>query len=134
MISRRNFMIHFKNLRLHHGCFLSWSCKKLDLGPFNLSQIILRFVTAQNRFKHYSPKKNEMIWPANSPDLNPIENLWSSLDRQIAKDLPRDMNQLRTSISKYLSNVPEKIIQNLVDSMPTRIHQCIKNRCGVTKY
>ena len=79
-------------------------------------------------------KINAMVWPANSPDLNPIENLWSWLDRQIAKDLPRDTDQLRASISKHLSNVPEKIIQNLIDSMPTRIRQCMKNRCGVTKY
>jgi hypothetical protein len=64
---------------------------------------------------------NGMVWPANSPDLNPIENLWSWLDRQIAKDLPGDTDQLRASISNNLSNVQEKIIQNLVDSMPTRI-------------
>jgi hypothetical protein len=51
-------------------------------------------------------KINAMVWPANSPDLNPIENLWSWLDRQIAKDLPRDTDQLRPSISKHLSNVP----------------------------
>jgi hypothetical protein len=93
-------------------------------------------VIAQNRYKHYSPKKkiNAMVWPANSPDLNPIENLWSWLDRQIAEDLPRDTDQLRASISKHLNNVLEKIIQNLVDSMPTRIRQCMKNRCGVTIY
>ncbi|GFT19937.1 transposable element Tcb2 transposase [Trichonephila clavipes] len=47
-------------------------------------------------------------WPANSPDLNPIENLWDYLGRAIARrhPLPRDVNGLKTALLEEWSLIP----------------------------
>lgn len=77
---------------------------------------------------------NILKWPANSPDLNCIENLWSWLDKQIATEEPRSKDHLIEIVTKHLNNVPIDIVKNLIDSMPRRIIECIKNSGGITSY
>jgi transposase len=77
---------------------------------------------------------NTMKWPANSPDLNCIENLWSWLDIKLSKIQITNIDALKLSISDILSNVPVEITQNLVDSMPNRINECLAAKGGSTRY
>ncbi len=35
-----------------------------------------------------------MKWPAQSPDLNPIETLWNDVDRVIKESKPTNMDEL----------------------------------------
>lgn len=75
-----------------------------------------------------------LSWPANSPDLNCIENLWSWLDKEIAKQEPRSLDELKKKVPNILNNVPKSILENLIDSMPNRINECLKNKGGSTRY
>ncbi|KFM60109.1 Transposable element Tc1 transposase, partial [Stegodyphus mimosarum] len=47
-------------------------------------------------------------WPPNSPDLNPIENLWDCLGRAIARihPPPRDVNALKTALLEEWRLIP----------------------------
>jgi len=79
-------------------------------------------------------KVKTLQWPPNSPDLNPIENLWSWLDGKLAKEELNTLQDLTVAINQILSNVPDHLIKNLVESMPNRIHECLKAHGGITRY
>ena len=79
-------------------------------------------------------KIDTLDWPANNPDLNPIENLWSWLDKQIAKDEPVSVDNLVEIVGKHMKNVPIDMVKNLIQSMPQRVQDCLKNQGGLTRY
>ncbi|GFS73883.1 transposable element Tcb1 transposase [Trichonephila clavipes] len=63
-----------------------------------------------------------MDWPANSPDLNPIEHVWDMLDRRIAarQPPPTCLPELRRALLNEWCNIPHDQIDNLILSMPRR--------------
>ena len=60
-----------------------------------------------------------MEWPACSPDLNPIENLWDELDRKVRSNNPppRDAQYLFQMLQAEWQVLPQRIFTNLVNSM-----------------
>ena len=68
-----------------------------------------------------------MDWPSNSPDLNPIENLWSIVKRNVEKRMPRNLEDLERIMVEEWNNIPDETIINLVKSMKNRCQLVIKN-------
>ena len=62
-----------------------------------------------------------MPWPARSPDLKPIENLWSWMDYQLTKKQITSHEILRKELTKLWLEIPIKMIENLIESMPRRL-------------
>jgi len=77
-----------------------------------------------------------MDWPARSPDLNPMENLWGILSRAVYKNGKQfsSINELKSEILLEWLNIPKKTLQNLVSSMEQRIFELILKAGGATKY
>lgn len=73
-------------------------------------------------------------WPAQSPDLNPIENLWSILDKKCAKRSPSNARELYEILEKEWYNLDVELLKRLVHSMPRRCQAVIDNKGGMTKY
>lgn len=73
-------------------------------------------------------------WPGQSPDLNPIENLWSILNQRIADRRCRSLDELFEVIKTGWEQLPVELLTTLADSMPHRIEAVIKNHGYPTKY
>lgn len=75
-------------------------------------------------------------WPANSPDLNPIENLWGILVRRIYADNKtyQTKEALSEAIQRAWEDLGQETIDNLIQSMPNRIFQVINRNGGPTDY
>ncbi|GFY12859.1 transposable element Tcb1 transposase [Trichonephila clavipes] len=63
-----------------------------------------------------------MDWPANSPDLNPIEHVWDMLRRRIAARQPHPtcLPELRRALLDAWCNIPQDHTDNLILIMPRR--------------
>ena len=70
-------------------------------------------------------------WPGNSPDLNPIENLWSILKQRL-DELPQSNNleNLKKSLKMAWSNIDPSCLENLVAGMPNRIRKRLELEGG----
>ena len=75
-------------------------------------------------------------WPAQSPDLNPIENIWKILKVRINElpVLPRNEDELVMALQEEWRNISNVIISNTVANMPQRLKDVISAKGGSTKY
>jgi transposase len=84
-------------------------------------------------------KNNEiqlLDWPAQSPDLNPIEHLWEHLKRRLDsyEEVPKSMHELWERIEKEWEAIPKEECRKLIYTMPKRIEAVLKAKGGNTKY
>ena len=70
------------------------------------------------------------VWPANSPDLNQIENLWSILEEELKseKKTPHNLTSVEKSLQTAWSRIKAGTLTNLILSMPDRIKSVIRAR------
>jgi transposase len=98
-----------------------------DGAPCHTSRKVMAFLK-QNKI-------SVMDWPGNSPDLNPIENLWSIIKGKLKKNHQlTSLPQLIQAIKQEWIALPRSLMLKLAHSMPNRIKLCMANSGQMTKY
>jgi transposase len=66
-------------------------------------------------------------FPPYSPDLNPIENLWSILKARIEKRLARTTDEIEQVLKEEWEALDKSLLTSLAHSMPTRCAAVVAN-------
>ncbi|GFX39475.1 hypothetical protein TNCV_2668371 [Trichonephila clavipes] len=100
--------------RQHRTARLQW-CRDITIG------------LNRTRQAYYSQMRDcldregiqRLVWPARSPDLNPIENVWDGLGRQVAgrNYPPTNKNTLIRALTEEWDKLPQQLLDNVVESM-----------------
>ena len=69
----------------------------------------------------------ELDWPAQSPDLNPMEHLWDELERRLRArpNRPTSLPDLTDALVAEWKQIPTAMFQHLVESLPRRAEAVI---------
>jgi transposase len=99
-----------------------------DNAPVHTSRATSDFI-AQSHIK-------TMSWPAQSPDLNIIENIWLFIKRKLTNRLTSITSEgdLFNHIEDIWTSISPEHIQSLYKSIPRRILQVIRLKGHLTKY
>jgi len=83
--------------------------------------------TATETIAFLKSKKITLLehWPANSPDLSPIEPIWSWMKHQIKKMTLRDRSDLEAAITEVWGRIPRKVVEGVINAYPKHLAECI---------
>ena len=64
--------------------------------------------------------------PAKSPDMNPMEDMWSYLDRIVKDAKPKTLSSLKRVLTKAWKDIDWTYVAKSTRSMRRRLDQCIE--------
>ena len=71
------------------------------------------------------------VWPGNSPDLSPIENLWAIVKQNLTEmPLATNLEMLEKNLNNVWSDINLDLLRRLIDGMPARIRKCVDLKGG----
>ena len=67
-------------------------------------------------------------WPSNSPDVNPVENLWSIIKRRVEKRKPTNHQELDMFLHEVWEKTDMIVLSHLANSMESRCLALIESK------
>ena len=73
-----------------------------------------------------------MVCPPNSPDINPIENLWAIIKQRVYVDGRQfsTLSELWKAIQLESAAIPHSLVKKLTDSVNDRLFDVIRCQLG----
>lgn len=99
-----------------------------DSAPCHKARSVTEFLDRHN--------VQVLPWPGNSPDLNPIENIWGFIKHGTSSKTITTRQQMVSELIKlwFRDATFNQKIRNCIDSMPRRIQAVINAKGGPTLY
>jgi transposase len=99
-----------------------------DNDPKHTSKVVKRYLS--------NAGFTVLAWPSQSPDLNPIENLWGHIKHRLRKltVAPSSLPEVYEYVKLQWESLEREYLLNLIHSMPSRIELVLENKGGATKY
>ena len=73
-------------------------------------------------------------WPAQSPDINIIENVWNHIKCNLKKTASKNLHELRLNVRSQWDSITPQFINKLFQSIPRRLVAILRAKGYTTKY
>ncbi len=120
-ILSENLLTSARALKMKHG----WVFQH-DNDPKHTARATKEWL----RKKHFKV----LEWSSQSPDLNPIENLWRELKVHVAQRQPQNITALEELCMEEWAKIPATVCENLVKTYRKHLTSVIANKGYITKY
>ena len=105
-----------------------------DNAPVHTALDVKSFLQHPQDYGYPFDDFTTLEWPAQSPDLSPIENLWELIDLEVHSRPIRGIEDLFNCIVNSWEHFQRDVCRKLVDTMPNRLREVIQRRGGHTRY
>ena len=97
-------------------------------GPMHGANVVREYM--ENNNIHHKE------WPVQSPDINPIENIWLKLKRDIEPQAVniQTQNDLIAVVRRCWESIEPANVQGLYNTIPARLKEVIRMKGNLTKY
>ena len=97
-----------------------------DGAPAHKAKVVQKFLADNNI--------EVLDWPGNTLDLNPIENAWNELKKEVEQSRPTSITSLKDKLLNIWVTKNAKYFEKLAISMPKRLELVIKEKGDMTNY
>lgn len=74
---------------------------------------------------------DKSMWPANSPDLNPLDfSVWGLLEQRLGKKSYKSVKQLKAALKRAWKSITDDELNKIVEDFPKRLRACIQAKGG----
>ena len=85
--------------------------------------------------KYLKEKRIDVLeWPCSSPDLNIIEFVWQKMKTRVQQVHLKTLEELKAVLCEVWASFIQNELEEMVESMPRRIHEVIAKKGDATKY